>query len=86
MLHGTERCIVFLPLFWLPLAWRGATQGEGCEFEPPEAEPFDIEGAVPLEVCAREREMVLRDVQTRKGSSERSAPDHRVMRKPTDRI
>lgn len=28
-----------------------ATQGEGCEFEPPEAEPFDVEGAVPLEVC-----------------------------------
>ena len=45
-----------LLLFLLPpLALWGPIQGEGCEFEPPEAEPFDIEGAVPLEVCKRER-------------------------------
>lgn len=41
----------FLLLFAAAIAGATtATQGEGCEFEPPEAEPFDVEGAVPLEV------------------------------------
>ncbi len=65
------------------MAWRGvdATQGEGCEFEPPEAEPFDVEGAVPLEVCGSEREACVMFNPERKCSSEQSAPDHRVVRK-----
>ncbi|CAN0384549.1 unnamed protein product [Scytosiphon promiscuus] len=30
-------------------------QGDGCEFEPPEAEAFDVEGAVPLEVRKKKK-------------------------------
>ncbi|CAM9642201.1 unnamed protein product [Ectocarpus fasciculatus] len=32
--------------------FKRSSTGEGCEFEPPEAEAFDVEGAVPLEVKA----------------------------------
>eukprot|EP00903_Cladosiphon_okamuranus_P017434 g16058.t1 len=32
--------------------FKRSSTGEGCEFEPLEAEPFDVEGAIPLEVKA----------------------------------